>query len=163
MLLSLLASLSVAQAPIPAPDWKAWAPLLGTWEAEAKAPTDPKGGFTLGAELGGRVLVRHNRADYPATAKSPAFSHDDLLVMSQENGQTLAEYWDNEGHVIHYRASVEGQVFTMVSDAVAGQPRFRFTYTLKDPKTLAISFSIASPDAPQIFKPYIDAVAHKTK
>ena len=36
---------------------------------------------------------------------------------------------------------------TFVSDAVAGQPRFRLAYRLNGDGTLAIAFAIAPPDA----------------
>jgi hypothetical protein len=163
LLLAVLAAPAFAQPQVPPADWKPWAPLLGTWQGDAKGPGDPTGGFTLSLELGGRVLVRKNHADYPKSATRPGFKHEDLMVMSQEGGTSRAEYWDNEGHVIHYAVTVEGERFVLVSDAVPGQPRFRFTYELLTPKTLKLAFEMTAPDAPEDFKPYILATAHKTR
>jgi hypothetical protein len=48
----------------------AWAPfqfLLGDWQAVAK-PGEPTGRFSFSVDLEGKILVRRNRADTPATS-----------------------------------------------------------------------------------------------
>jgi len=149
--------------PVPLPDWKAWEPLLGEWKADPGGKGDPTGGFTLSRELGGRVLVRHNHAEYPRTEARAAFTHRDLLVVSREGEATRADYWDDEGHVIHYRATEADGALVLVSEAVDGQPRFRFTYRLTGPGALHIAFEIAPPGKPEGFQPYLEATAHRLK
>ena len=136
--------------------------MLGEWEADTTGPGGPTGGFTLATDLQGRVLLRKNRADYAPKDGHPATSHDDLMVIYRDGDATKADYWDNEGHVIRYVATVDkGKSFTFVSDAVAGRPRFRLTYLVVSPKALSLRFEIATPNAPEQFKPYIQATVHR--
>lgn len=153
-----------AQAPAPAADpWAAWAPLLGRWVADTKTqPQGASGGFTLERDMQGHVLVRKNHAELPAANGRPASVHEDLMVIYPEGKKTRADYWDNEGHVIHYEVSFpEPSKVVFLSDLVPGAPRFRFTYawTGATPSELSVSFDIAPPNAPDAFKPYITAKA----
>ena len=156
VLVSLVAHAQPA-API---DWKEWAPMIGEWEADPTA-AGPSGSFTLTPELQGRVLVRKNRADYPATKDQPASRHDDLMIIWREGGATKASYWDNEGHLIQYVARIEGNTFTFLSEPQAKQPRFRLIYTVTGPKAMSLRFEIAPPNAPEAFRPYIRASLHR--
>jgi hypothetical protein len=70
----------------------------------------------------------------------------------------------NEGHLIHYVATIDkGKSFTFLSDAVAGRPRFRLTYVVASAKALSLRFEIATPNAPEQFKPYIQATVHRQR
>jgi hypothetical protein len=108
MILGCLLTAPPAHAALPGP----LAPLsflLGDWEAgDNSGPLGQGAGrcaFTPG--LQDRVIVRMNHADYPASASSPAVSHDDMMVIyAAEGGGVEAHYYDNEGHVIHYVVSV---------------------------------------------------------
>src|SRR5262245_21202082 len=82
------------QAAKPA-NWDAWQFLLGEWEGEGSGtPGQGVGGFRFSLDLQKRVLVRKNWANYPATDKQAAFSHEDLMVVYQEPGQpTRAVYF----------------------------------------------------------------------
>jgi hypothetical protein len=163
--LVILASVhAVAQPAAPAADWKDWAPLIGEWEGDAGGPGSPAGSFTLATDLQGRVLVRKNHADYPKTNERPAFRHDDLMVIYREGDATKADYWDNEGHLIRYVATVDkGRTFVFVSEPARGQPRYRLTYTLTGAKALSLRFEIAAPDTPDQFKSYILATLHRAR
>ncbi len=139
-----------------------WTPLLGRWSADA----DPKapgvtGGFTLERDVGGRVVVRRNRADYPAQKDRPASHHEDLTVIFVEAGKLRADYFDNEGHVIHYAVEAAPSRIVCLSDLVEGAPRYRLTYQWSRPGQVEILFEIAPPNAPAAFKPYIRASAHR--
>jgi hypothetical protein len=139
-----------------------WAPLLGRWTSDA----DPKmpgvtGGFSFERDVGGRVLVRRNHADYPAQKDRPAFHHEDLTVVFAESGKVRADYFDNEGHVIHYTVETGPSRIVCVGDVVAGAARYRFTYQWSRPGQVEILFEIAPPNAPDAFKPYIRASAHR--
>lgn len=113
------------------PSLKAMEPLLGHWVAEPDSKTPGATGwssFTL--ELGGRVIVRKNHAQYPAQEHRPASVHDDLMVIALEHGQPRAAYFDNEGHVIHYSIESTAGRWVFLSDRAAGEPRFRRSYVL---------------------------------
>src|SRR6202011_6405981 len=59
--------------------------LTGDWLGEGGgAPGQGAGEFSFRSELGGKALVRRNRADYPAAAGKPAFHHEDLMMIFQE-------------------------------------------------------------------------------
>jgi hypothetical protein len=158
MALVLVVSSTVfAQPALPLPDWTPWQPLVGSWVGDPAAD-GAVGGFSFAPDLQARVLVRRNVADYAKTK----VHHEDLMVVYQDGPSTRADYWDNEGHVIHYVVTLAdgGKKFSFVSDAVSGKPRFRLTYTITGTSTLALAFEIAPP-ATGDFKPYIKATAHK--
>ncbi len=155
---------AVAQPALPPADWKEWRSLLGEWEGDPAGPGGPIGSFTLATDLQGRVLVRKSWAEYPKTASRPAARHDDLMIVYRDGEATKADYWDNEGHVIRYVAPVDkGKVFVLASGAVPGQPRFRLTYVLTGPNALSLRFEIAPPNAPEQFKPYLQATLHRKR
>ncbi len=125
---ALLAALTLrAQAPSAArPNWDSWQFLIGEWAGEGSGdPGKGTGGFRFQLELQGRVLVRRNRADYPAAGGRSAFSHDDLMIVYQEPEakRTRAVYFDNEGHVIHYTAafSADQKALTFLGDVTPGE------------------------------------------
>lgn len=152
-------SLALGQPAVPPADWKAWQPLVGTWIADGK-PGAPTGGFTLRESLQGRILVRENYAEYPKSNERPAARHDDLMVLYKDGAITRADYWDNEGHVIHYTVLAADNI-TFLGDEKSGEPRYRLIYRLTSPTTMSIEFAIAPPNAPGKFKPYITATLHK--
>ena len=73
--------------PSAADRWASYRFLMGDWVGEEDGQVRPgKGRFSFAPELQGRILVRKNRADFPASAGGPAFSHEDLLIIYQEDG-----------------------------------------------------------------------------
>lgn len=128
--------------------------LVGSWNA-TPGPDGALGRTSFHVEVKGHVMVRDNRADYPAAGGKPAVSHEDLMVIYAEgSGPLKAIYFDNEGHVIRYTASaLDAKSVTFLSDTVAGQPRFRLTYAATAPDRLSGEFASAPPDAPGKFKP----------
>jgi P2-related tail formation protein len=138
--------------------------LLGDWQAEGGGkPGEASGGFTFAASLQGRVIVRTNYAEYPATADKPASRHDDLMVLfATESGALRADYYDSEGHVIRYAgsATATGEV-VLVSEVVGGAPRFRLTYKLRADGSLDGRFEIAPPGKPEAFGPYLAWTARR--
>jgi hypothetical protein len=138
---------------------------MGEWEADSAGPGSPTGSFTLATDLQGRVLLRKNWAEYPKAGNRPASRHDDLMIIYREGEVTKADYWDNEGHVIRYVVNVDSskQTFVFLSGASPGQPRFRLTYVLSTAKALSLRFEIAAPNAPDQFKPYIQATLRRKR
>jgi hypothetical protein len=149
------------QAAAPSPDWQAWEFMLGEWVSEGPAAAGC-GGYSFLPDLQGRVLVRRNHVEFPAASGRPAAVHDDLMVISRETGVTRAVYWDNEGHSIGYTVTfaADGSL-VFLSDSTPGAPRFRLTYRRIENGRLRIAFSVAPPDKPEEFKPYLDGTARR--
>lgn len=159
LLILLAAAASFAQSP---PNWARWQFLIGDWIGEGSGqPGQGTGGFSLKPDLEGRVLVRTNWADYPATKDRPAYSHHDLMVVYPGGSAARAVYFDNEGHVIHYTAEIGEDRITFISGAEPKSPRFRLTYTKVAEGKVGIHFEIAPPGKPEAFAPYIDATARR--
>ena len=140
--------------------------LIGAWVNEGK-PGEASGGFTLEPDLGGKVLVRRNRAEVPAAPGRPAGTHEDLMVIFREPGaqQVRASYFDNEGHVIRYAVAPRpGKAgLSFVSDPAPSGPRFRLTYTPGGDDTVAVKFEVAPPGQPDGFRTYLEGSARRKK
>jgi hypothetical protein len=148
-------------------DWAEWSFLLGEWTAgdSSGAPgRASKGGFTLAPDLGGKVLVRKNHAEYPPADGRPAIVHDDLMIIYREDGATKAFYDDNEGHVIRYTVSfsADKKRIVFLSEKSAGQ-QFRLSYEDVQPGTVKVVFEMAAPDKPGEFTKYVEAVVQRKK
>jgi hypothetical protein len=150
LVLALLIALPAgARAAAPDP-WARLRFLLGEWSGAGNGqPGQGTGSATFALELGGRILVRHSRADYPATAKAAAIAHRDLLVVYPgETDSTLrAIYFDSEGHVIQYRvlAPAPGGHVAFDSEGPASAPRFRLTCDATADGGLEVGFATAPP------------------
>jgi hypothetical protein len=161
ILLATLIPLSLAataqQAP---PSWDTWKFLLGDWVSDdgGGQPGRASGGSaTFKLDLQGRVLVRTDHSEYPATKDRPALAHDGLMIIyADTDGRTRADYWDNEGHVLHYAATADGKTATFLSDQVSKQPRYRLAYTQTAPGAVTVRFEIAPPDKPEQFQVYVE-------
>ena len=163
----LLPSSLPAQQAKSVDDWGPWVFLMGQWVGEGGGqPGEGVGEFAFYFDLDGKVMVRKNRADYPASKECPAFSHEDLMVIYSEPngaGTRRAIYFDNEGHVIEYAVefSAERGTFTFVSEAVASAPRYRLTYTKGETDQVSVKFEVAPPGKPDAFSTHVQAVAHR--
>src|SRR5512141_2649683 len=86
--------------------WERFDFLMGEWAGEGGG--DPgqgqgQGSFSFAYDLDGRVIIRKNRTDFPASGGRPAARHEDLLIIyAWPGGHTRGIYFDNEGHVINY-------------------------------------------------------------
>lgn len=147
--------------------WKAWGFVIGDWVAESsggKPGEASGGGFSFTRDLDGKILVRKNRADYPAADGRPAITHEDLMVVYKDDQQKRisAIYFDNEGHVIHYAAALseDGQTLTFVSDPTPSIPRFRLTYVKQGEAAVKITFEMAPPGSEK-FSPYTTGTARR--
>lgn len=109
--------------------------LEGTWDANVQnnAAVKLSGRYSFGRELDGHILARHSTND--ANCKAPASfdcAHGDLLYVFQDApGSPLkADYFDNEGHVIHYDVSTPTPTSVLFLSAPSPGPQFRLTYEL---------------------------------
>ena len=145
LLLSLCLSLST---PILAADdpWKPFGFMMGEWTGSGSGkPGESSGEFSLKPDLGGKILVRRNHNEYPPKAGQPkGMMHDDLMIIypPQGAGPFQADYFDSEGHVIHYNVSFPDGKVVLTSDGPASGPRFRLTYSKKSDASLGIDFEM---------------------
>jgi hypothetical protein len=140
--------------------------LLGEWTGEGTGdPGQAGGGFTFESSLDGNIVTRRSRADYPAAGGRPAVHHEDFTVMFAERGQVRANYFDNEGHVIHYAVAFAHESATVVflSDLVEGQPRYRLTYRPLGKDHVETLFEIAPPDKPTGFQTYVKGICRRAR
>lgn len=136
--------------------WASWRWLVGEWVGEGTgAPGESTGGFSFTLELQGRTLVRRSVARYPAQGGRPAFTHDDLVVLFEEDDLVRGLYVDSEGHVIRY--DTEAGDDAVVWTSTGAGPRYRFTYTRTGPDRLALRFAMAQPGAD--FRTYVEGSA----
>lgn len=143
--------------------WTDWEPFLGKWEGTGGGePGQGRGEFSFEPELQGAVLARHY-AEYPATKDTPAYRHDDLMVIYRdpEGKKTRADYWDNEGHVIHYDVELSAGRLVFVSDPAQPGPRYRLTYLKTGEDEVKLTFEIAPATDRDHFKTYIEASARR--
>jgi hypothetical protein len=150
-----------------APD--AWGPykfLVGSWTAEGHGePGKGAGAFSFGLELQGKILVRKNHLDFPATPQRAAFTHEDLLIVYRDADATpnRAIYFDSEGFVIHYAAtfSEDGKVLTFLSEGSPQAPHQRLTYVQNGDGTVKVKFELAPPGKPEAFVTHVEGIAHR--
>jgi hypothetical protein len=139
--------------------------LLGTWTAGANAGVHGTGAgsTTFGRSLQGRVIVRTNHAEYPASGDRPATKHDDLMVIyAAGGGAPEADYYDNEGHKIHYTIAVpDSNHVVFLGDTSDAGPRFRLTYSRRDETIVDGRFEMAPPGHPDAFQDYLHWEMHR--
>ncbi len=143
--------------------WKPFAFMMGEWTGSGSGkPGEGTGEFSLKEDLGGKILIRRNHNEYsPKAGQQKGTAHDDLMIIypPQGGGSYQADYFDSEGHVIHYTVSFPAGKVVLVSDGSAG-PRFRLAYSKKSDSSLGIDFEVAPPG--QDFRPYLSGtVARK--
>ena len=140
--------------------------LIGEWQgAGAGGPGSGKGTFSFALDLQGKVIVRRNHAEYPATAGRPAVRHDDLIVIYLDgaSNQILANYFDSEGQQISYKVtpSSDHEAVTFLSEPSTLQPRYRLSYMRVKDGTLNGKFEIAPSGQPDAFKTYLEWSSRK--
>jgi hypothetical protein len=130
--------------------------LLGHWTA-LDAPDGSSGNFTFAPNLLGRVILRTNFADYPATPNRSSSRHEDLMVIYvNEADQLRADYFDSEGHVIRYTSiTTAANQITFVSERSATGLNYRLAYQLDDTGILHGTFEVAPPHQPDLFNLYL--------
>ncbi|MFN2578271.1 MAG: hypothetical protein ABR607_11340 [Pyrinomonadaceae bacterium] len=134
--------------------------LMGKWTGEGTSEVGAGGGsFTFEAGLNDKVLIRKNRAEYPATRDRAAVTHEDLMIVYADAAakQLRGFYTDSEGNTINYIITVssDGKTITFLSDPRDTGPRYRLTYVLTKPDQIALTFEIA-PDKTDQFKKFIE-------
>ncbi|RME42893.1 MAG: hypothetical protein D6795_20275 [Deltaproteobacteria bacterium] len=121
--------------------------LIGNWEAVA-TKEGVAGHTTFSFDLGERVILRRNRAEYPPKPGEKAGSvHEDLMVIYRQGASAplRAIYFDTEGHTIHYTLSFPEDRIVFDSEAAPGAPRFRLVYEKREKGKMHVTFLVAPP------------------
>ena len=158
ILLLVAAQPALAQQPASLASLKV---LIGKWTGEGTSQVGAGGGyFTFEAGLQDRVLIRKNRADYPATKDRAAVTHEDLMIVfvDADTKQLRGFYTDSEGHTINYIISVspDGNTIIFESDKSNTGPRYRLTYVLTKREQISLTFEMATPDKPEQYRKIIE-------
>jgi hypothetical protein len=158
--------LSVALRAADADESETWKPfqyLIGDWVGIGSGkPGEGTGEFSLRYDLNKKILVRKNvNRIAPKPGEATTVNHEDLMVIYPQanKGNFRADYFDSEGHVIHYSVSCAENKTVFESDATGNGPKFRLTYELKTPDVLTIDFAVAAPG--KDFQTYISGTAKR--
>ncbi len=125
-----------------------------------------RGGGTAGSGI--RHVRVHERAAGASdpenelrrnTPRRPASRHRATTISTiiyATSGGSRADYYDSEGHVIRYLVTspAAGRAL-FLSEAIAGEPRYRLSYELAAGGLLKGEFDVAPPGAPEAFKQYL--------
>ena len=146
-------------------DWKPFEFLIGSWTGEGGGkPGEGKGNFSFDFDLDKNVLIRKNHNEIPASEKSPASIHNDLLIVYPDGNDSFkAIYFDNENHIINYCVKSNPESLIFESEKNNSTPRFRLTYTKLSPEKVNILFEIAMPNNPDNYFKYLEGSAVKQK
>jgi hypothetical protein len=91
VLFAITAALLLAKPALAAaPDWSGLSWLFGRWVAVGGGAEQGSGGFSFEPEAGGEVVVRSNRADYPARDGRPGGHHEYLMVIWRDAPSTAS-------------------------------------------------------------------------
>jgi hypothetical protein len=165
--LAVFLGLTLTQSPLLAAEipeaWKPFQFLIGDWVGSGSGkPGEGSGEFSLKFDLDQKVLIRRNRNQLAPTAKQPAGAvHEDLMIIYRQpgNGAFRADYFDNEGHVIHYAITLGEHSAVFESDEPGNATRFKLSYDLKSDGVLSIDFAIAGPGKP--FQTYVSGTVRR--
>jgi hypothetical protein len=153
----------VAAAVIPclgqaADAWKPFEFLVGRW---AGSESGVSGEAEFSFDLNGSVLIRRNRTVFASTGGAV---HEDLLVVYREaDGKFKADYFDNEGHVIHYSSVTadSGLRVAFQSEPAGGMPAFRLIHGIEADSLLFSDFQVAGPDG--AFKTHVRGTVRRIR
>ena len=143
--------------------WKPFQYLIGDWVGTGSGkPGEGTGEFSLHYDLNKKILVRKNANHLaPKPGDAATVNHEDLMVIYPHPGQGnfRADYFDSEGHVIHYSVTCAENKTVFESDETGGGPKFRLTYEMKSKDLLTIDFAVAPPG--KSFQTYISGTAKR--
>ncbi|HYK90036.1 MAG TPA: hypothetical protein VE398_14775 [Acidobacteriota bacterium] len=139
--------------------WARWRFLIGDWVGIGSGdPGRGEGAFSFLPDLNNKILVRKSYSEYPPKpGEKVGIRHEDLMIVypSEEGSTFRADYFDNEGHIIHYEVTFPAKQAAVVfeSEQKAAQPRYRLDYEMGANDEVQITFSIAPPGQP--YKTYL--------
>ena len=139
-------------------DWGPLAFLVGDWSGdEGGAMGQGTSTISFRPELGGALLVRHHRLDYPPTRKHTGTVEQDLLVIQRDSGggPARAVMFDTAHNETRFSVdiSADGKTITLTSDAQASVPRHRMVWVRSADREITFTHLMASPTSPDEFMP----------
>jgi len=144
--------------------WSKWSWLIGEWVGEGSGqPGEGGGSFSLQPDLDGKILVRKNHFEYPATKDKPKIVHNDLMIVYRDEADQpgKAIYFDNEAHTIEYAVGLNDKSIVFTSNKIPNMPLFRLTYLLLDEDTITVKFEMSQDG--QTFKVYTEGKCKRKK
>ncbi len=127
--------------------------LIGSWTGSSAVT---QGTDTFSKALDGKVIQRSAHAKLLGKDGKAAGAMDTLMTIHPDPAGTglRAVYFDNDGHVIHYKTDsvVAGARVVFVSDGSDPGPLFRLSYLRKSPDQLHTTFEMAAPGHPEAFR-----------
>jgi hypothetical protein len=166
LIMAALGSPAMAQSPHLAPPLAPIGFMVGDWTGDdgkvAETGGTSRGTSVVTPEVGGAVLIRRDHTELQDAQGKPAGGFDQIMMIYPDGGTLHADYSDGQ-HVIHYTEAqiVPGRSVIFTSSATSGAPRFRLTYTVEGPKTLALDFAM-SPPGQDAFRPIAQGHLHRT-
>jgi len=146
--------------------WEDWQFLLGEWvgSGSGKPGEAVESVSSFRFELEKNILVRRNRVIFaPKPGEKKGYIHEDFLFVYPSPGEPKfrAIYFDNEGHVIRYKAVVPEQqnLIRLESEDPPTAMRFRLDYAPNPDHTVTGVFSMAAPG--DTFKVYTQGVVRR--
>lgn len=158
LVLAGLGSPAIAEAPAPpsppppslAPALAPVAFLVGNWAGfdgtVAQTGGSARGTSVVTPEAGGAVLLRRDHTEVRDASGVPMGGFDQIIIIYAV-GETLhADYTDGRHVILYNDAKIDpGRSVVFTSSAGVGLARFRLTYRVDGPTTLAVDFSMTSP------------------
>lgn len=144
--------------------WANWLWLIGEWKGEGNGQPGQGGGtFSFQPDLDGNILVRKSTSDFPASGNRPAFSHEDLMIVSLDftGSPSKAIYFDNEGHTINYSITYQSNSIVLLSEKIPNVPVFRLTYSLLENQKVNVRFEMSQDG--EKFMMYLEGKSVKVK
>lgn len=135
-----------------------WKLLQGEWTAQ---DNNSEAVSKFYFDLDKNIIVRENHVEFAAQNGKPSSIHDDLMIIYPSSSFTRAIYFDNEGHVINYSVSSTADTLNFISEKPKDAPVFRLRYIKISTVELQVSFAMAQPDKPDVFKPYLSGTIYK--
>jgi hypothetical protein len=140
--------------------------LLGHWTSLDRGKVAETGGTSTGvvsftSEVGGSVVLRKDHVNLYDRSGKKKGSFDILMMIYPEAGTLHADYSDGQ-HIIHYTSAdvSAGHSVSFTSASSPQAPTFKLVFSLDDPKTLNIDFSMAPPRSDE-FHPIATGKARK--
>ncbi len=157
---------AMAESPHLAPALAPIGFLVGHWVGDdgkvAETGGTSRGTSVITAEVGGAVLLRRDHTELRDAAGKPSGGFDLITMIYPDGGTLHADYSDGQ-HIIHYTSAeiAPGRSVIFTSSAATGAPRFRLSYTVEGPKTLALDFAMSPPGQSE-YQPIAQGHLHRT-
>jgi hypothetical protein len=147
-------------------DWGPFAFLVGDWTGdEGGAMGQGAATMSFRSELGGALLVRHHRIEYPPTRKRTGTVEQDLLVIQRDEAgkPSRAVMFDTGGNETHFTidVSADGKTITLTSDAQPSVTRHRMMWVRGGDAELTFTHLMAPPTSPDDFTPETAGKVHR--